>query len=46
EQLDSIPGVDTLAAQTVIAEISPVPHNYFSTSITKKVQPDLSFQGL
>lgn len=32
EQLDSIPGVDTLAAYTVIAEISPTPHIYFSTS--------------
>jgi hypothetical protein len=32
EQLDSIPGVDTLAAYTIIAEISSNPHSYFSTS--------------
>lgn len=32
EQLDSIPGVDTLAAYTIIAEISSTPQNYFSTS--------------
>ncbi|HWR43902.1 IS110 family transposase [Sporomusa sp.] len=32
EQLDSIPGVDTVAAYTIIAEISATPHNYFSTS--------------
>lgn len=31
EQLDSIPGVDTLAAYTVLAEISAKPHIYFST---------------
>lgn len=32
EQLDSIPGLDTLAAMTVIAEISATPQNHFSTS--------------
>lgn len=32
EQLDSIPGVDTLAAYTIIAEISATPQRYFSTS--------------
>jgi len=32
EQLDSIPGVDTLSALTVIAEISATPQNHFSSS--------------
>jgi transposase len=32
EQLDSIPGVDTLAALTVLAEISAAPQNHFSNS--------------
>jgi transposase len=32
EQLDSIPGVDTLSALTVIAEISATPQHHFSSS--------------
>ena len=31
-QLDSIPGIDTLSATTIIAEISGHPDNYFSSS--------------
>lgn len=32
EQLDSIPGVDTLSAITILAEISHVPHHHFPSS--------------
>lgn len=32
EQLDSIPGIDTLSALTVIAEISATPQEHFSSS--------------
>ena len=32
EQLDSIPGIDAVAAHLIIAEISASPHHYFSTS--------------
>ncbi len=32
EQLDSIPGIDTLSALTVISKISATPQNHFSSS--------------
>lgn len=32
EQLDSIPGIDTLSALTVLAEISATPQNHFANS--------------